>query len=73
MELSVAVRDLKNARKIQGMQQKEIDRLTGELRKKTFFAQANLKKIVGKFREQTNIAIQVATATSLREWSEQAA
>jgi hypothetical protein len=35
-------------------------------------AQANLKKIVEKFREQTNAAIQVATATALREWSEQA-
>jgi DNA repair exonuclease SbcCD ATPase subunit len=73
MELSVAVGDLKNARTIQGMQLKEIDRLTGELGKKTFLAQANLKKIVEKFREQTNAAIQVATTTALREWSEQAA
>jgi hypothetical protein len=73
MELSVAVRDLMNARTIQGMQQKEIDRLTGELGKKSFLAQANLKKIVDKFREQTNVAIQVAMATALREWSKQAA
>jgi hypothetical protein len=48
------------------MQQKEIDRLTGELGKKKFLAQANLKKIVEKFREQTNAAIQVVTATALR-------
>jgi chromosome segregation ATPase len=73
MELSVAVGDLKNARQIQGTHQKEVDRLTGELRKKTFLAQGNLKKIVEKFREQTNAAIQVATATTLQEWSEQAA
>jgi hypothetical protein len=36
-------------------------------------AQANLKKIVEKFREQTNAAIQIATATALWEWFEQAA
>jgi uncharacterized Fe-S center protein len=55
------------------MQQKEIDRLMGELGKKSFLAHANLKKIMEKFREQTNAAIQVATATALREWSEQTA
>jgi hypothetical protein len=73
IELSVAIGDWKNAMTIQGMQQKEIDRLTGELGKKSFLAQANLKKIVEKFREQTNAAIQLATATALREWSEEAA
>jgi hypothetical protein len=45
----------------------------GELRKKTELVQAHLKQIVEKFREQTNAAIQVATATKLQEWSEQAA
>jgi hypothetical protein len=37
----------------------------GELGKKSFLAQANLKKIVEKFQEQKNVAIQVATATAL--------
>jgi hypothetical protein len=32
-----------------------------------------LKKIVDKFREQTNVTIQVATATALQGWAEQAA
>jgi hypothetical protein len=36
-------------------------------------AQANLKKIVEKYREQTNAAIQVVTATTLQGRSEQAA
>jgi hypothetical protein len=45
----------------------------GKLGKKSFWAQANLKKILEKFREQTNATIQVATATALQAWSEQAA
>jgi hypothetical protein len=49
MELSVTVGDLKNARTTQGMQQKEIDYLTGELGKKSLLTPANLKKIVEKF------------------------
>jgi hypothetical protein len=73
MELSVAVEDFKKAREIRDKQQKDVDRLTGELEKNTFLAQANLKKIVEKFREQTNAAIQVATATKLQGSSEQAA
>jgi hypothetical protein len=36
-------------------------------------AQANLKKIVEKFREQTNVAIEVVTATALQGWAKQAA
>jgi hypothetical protein len=36
-------------------------------------AQANLKRIVEKFWEQTNAAIQIATAITLQGWSEQAA
>jgi hypothetical protein len=47
--------------------------LTDELGKKTFLAQANHKKIVEKFGEQTNVVIQVSTATTLLKWSEQAA
>jgi hypothetical protein len=49
-------------------QQREIDPL-----QKTFLAQANLKKIVEKFREQMNAAIQVSTATALQKWFEQEA
>jgi hypothetical protein len=44
-----------------------------ELGKKTDLVQANLKRIVEKFREQTNAAIQVATATALQGWAEKAA
>jgi hypothetical protein len=36
-------------------------------------AQANLKRIVEKFWEQTNAVIQIPTATALQSWSEQAA
>jgi hypothetical protein len=39
----------------------------GELGKKSFLAQANLKWIVEKFREQMNVAIQVAIATALQD------
>jgi chromosome segregation ATPase len=72
MELSVATKDLKMVRTNQNLQQWEIDRLMGELGKKTELVQANLKRIVEKFREQMNAAIQVATATALQGWSEQA-
>jgi hypothetical protein len=54
-------------------QKRDIDRLMGELGKKSFLAQANLKKIVEKLREQTNVAIQAVTAMTLQRWSEQAA
>jgi ribosomal protein L44E len=50
----VAVADLKKARSNSSAQQREITRLTAELGKKTLLAQANLKKIVEKFREQMN-------------------
>jgi chromosome segregation ATPase len=73
MELSMAVADLKKARTNQDTQQREIDCQMGELGKKSFLAQANLKKIVEKFREKTNVVIQIATATALQGWSEQAA
>jgi hypothetical protein len=72
MELSVAVGDLRKSRMFRNEQQKDINLLQAELTKKTFLAQANLKKIVEKFREHTNVAIQIATATTLQGWSEQA-
>jgi hypothetical protein len=73
MELSVAVEDLRKSQMFWNEQQKDINQLQAELAKKTFLAQANLKKIVEKFREQTNTTIQIATATALQGWSEQAA
>jgi chromosome segregation ATPase len=73
LELSVATKDLKKVRVNQDAQQREIDRLMDELGKKTEMAQANLKRIVKKFREQTNAAIQVTTATALQGWAEQVA
>jgi hypothetical protein len=73
MELSMATKDLKRARTNFDAQQWEIDRLKGELGKKTDLVQANLKRIVKKFREQTNAAIQAATATALQGWAEQVA
>jgi chromosome segregation ATPase len=57
MELSVAVEDLKRAQANQDAQQWDTDLLRGELGKKSFLAQANLKNIVEKFREQTNASI----------------
>jgi hypothetical protein len=65
LELSVANEDLKKARACRDAQQQDIDRLMGELGKKSFLARANLKRIVEKFREQTNVAIQAVTATAL--------
>jgi chromosome segregation ATPase len=73
LELQVAFADLKTARSNSNAQQWEINRLTAKLGKKTLLAQANLKKVVEKFREQTNAAIQVLTAMALQTWSEQAA
>jgi uncharacterized coiled-coil protein SlyX len=73
MDLSAAIADLEKARASHDKQQRDIDRLMGELGKKSFLAQANLKKIVEKFREQSNVVIQVAMATAFQGWSEQAA
>jgi hypothetical protein len=73
MELSMAVEDLKKARKISNAQQNDIDRLRDELGKKAYLAQANLKRILEKFREKMNAEIQVTTATTLQSWFKQAA
>jgi hypothetical protein len=50
----------------------ENDCLRSELEKKAFLAQANFRKIVHKFREQTNVAIHAVTDTALQGWVEQA-
>jgi hypothetical protein len=52
---------------------KEIDRLMDELGKKTYLAQANVLRIVEKFRTQAMAEIQVTTANALNEWTEQVA
>jgi chromosome segregation ATPase len=73
LELTVAKDDVQKARAGRDEQMNENDRLRKELGQKAFSAQANLKRIVEKFREQTNVVIQAATATSLQSWAEQAA
>jgi hypothetical protein len=65
--------DLQKACPSRDEQVKESDRLQNELGKKTFVAQANLKRIMEKFREQTNVVIQAAMATTFQTWAEQAA
>jgi chromosome segregation ATPase len=70
LELTVAKDDVQKARIGRDEQMKENDRLRKELGKKAFSAQANLKRTVEKFREQTNVAIQAATATALQSWAE---
>jgi FtsZ-binding cell division protein ZapB len=66
LELTVAKDNVQKARTSRDELMKENDQLRNELGKKAFSAQANLKRIVEKFREQTNVAIQAATATALQ-------
>jgi hypothetical protein len=73
LELTVAKDDVQKARAGRDEPMKENNRLRNELGKKAFSAQANLKRIVEKFQEQTNVMIQAATATVLQSWAEQAA
>jgi predicted Holliday junction resolvase-like endonuclease len=49
MELSVATKDLQKVSATQNSQQREIDCLMVEFRKKTELVQANLKRIMEKF------------------------
>jgi hypothetical protein len=73
LELSVAKDDVQKARTSRDEQIRESDRLRNEHGKKAFSAQANLKRIMEKFWEQTNVAIQAATAKAFQTWAEQAA
>jgi hypothetical protein len=52
---------------------KDNDRLWKEIEKKAFAAQANIKRIIERFREQTRVAIEMATTSPLQSWAEQAA
>jgi hypothetical protein len=48
-------------------------RLVRELEKGQMLAQANVKRLLQRFREATSAEIQVHTANALKEWCEQAA
>jgi septal ring factor EnvC (AmiA/AmiB activator) len=67
LELTVAKDDVQKARASRAATVKENDRLRSQIEKRTFTAQANLKCTVERFRDQTNVAIQVATAVSPSE------
>jgi hypothetical protein len=73
LELEVAKEDVRTARASRADIMKDKDRLRKELEKKAFSAQANLKRIIERFREQTRVAIEMATATTHQSWAEQAA
>jgi type II secretory pathway component PulM len=73
LELTVAKDDVQKARASRDATMKENDQLRSQLEKRAFSTQVNLKRIVERFRAQTNVAIQAATATALQSWVEQAA
>jgi chromosome segregation ATPase len=73
LELAVAKEDVRTARASCDDIMKDNDRLRKELEKKAFSAQANLKRIIERFREQTRVAIEMATTITLQSWAEQAA
>jgi hypothetical protein len=52
---------------------KDNERLRKEIEKKAFAAQVNIKRIIERFREQTRVAIEMATTNTLQSWAEQAA
>jgi multidrug resistance efflux pump len=65
LELAVAKEDVKTARASRDAIMKDNDRLRKEIEKKAFTAQANIKRIIERFREQTKVAIEMATTTTL--------
>jgi hypothetical protein len=73
LELAVAKEDVKTARASRDAIMKDNDRLRKEIEKKAFAAQANIKRIIERFREQTKVAIDMATTTTLQSWAKQAA
>jgi hypothetical protein len=73
MELAVSHKDVRKARSFNKELPKNVKRLQEELAKKLYLAQANLRKLTDSFREKTKVEIEVATATALQGWSEQAA
>jgi hypothetical protein len=71
LELAVAKEDVRTARASRDAIVKDNDRLRKEIEKKAFVAQANIKWIIERFREQTRVAIEMATTTTLQSWAEQ--
>jgi RNase H-fold protein (predicted Holliday junction resolvase) len=65
----VSHKDVRQARIVNKELQKNVERLQEELGK-VYLAQANLRKLVDKFREKTKAEIEVATATTLQGWFE---
>jgi hypothetical protein len=73
LEVSVANEDVRTMRATRNAVMKDNDRLRTEIEKKAFAVQANLKRIIERFREQTRVAIEKATNSTLQTWAEQAA
>jgi hypothetical protein len=73
LELTVSHKDVRQARIVNRELQNNVERLHKELGKKVYLAQANLRKLVDKFREKTKAEIEIATAIALQGWFEQAA
>jgi chromosome segregation ATPase len=72
LELAVAKEDVRTARARRDAIMKDNERLRKEIEKKAFAAQANIKRIIERFREQTRVAIEKATSSTLQSWAEQA-
>jgi hypothetical protein len=70
LELAVAKEDVKTARAGRDAIMKDNERLRKEIEKKAFPAQANIKRIIERFREQTKVAIEMATTTTLQSWAD---
>jgi hypothetical protein len=72
LEVAVAKEDVRMARAGRDAIMKDNERLRKEIEKKAFAAQANIKRIIERFREQTRVAIEKATTSTLQSWAEQA-
>jgi uncharacterized protein YukE len=73
LEVLVANEDVWTMRATRDAVMKDNDRLRKEIEQKAFAAQVNLKRILERFREQTRVAIEKATTSTLQSWAEQAA
>jgi hypothetical protein len=72
MELVVSHKDVQKARSVNNEFRKNVEWLQEELGKKVCLAQANLRRLVDKFRAMTKAEIEVAMAMALQGWFEQA-
>jgi predicted translin family RNA/ssDNA-binding protein len=59
MELKVSREVVRKSRAVNASLQKDVDQLRDELGKKAYLAQANLRKLIGKFREKTKAEIEL--------------